>query len=71
MPTLPAPADGTVLRLEKSPGDAVTAGETILVLLSARKTELPLESPAGGRVREIRVKEGQAVAAGDVLAVVE
>jgi biotin carboxyl carrier protein len=71
MPNLPAPAAGTVLRLEKSPGEAVAAGETILVLLSERKAELPLESPVGGRVREIRVKEGQAVAAGDVLAVVE
>jgi biotin carboxyl carrier protein len=71
MPSVPAHVAGTVLRLEKAPGDAVSAGETILVVRSTGGAEMPLESPIGGRVRAIRVKEGQAVAAGDVLAVVE
>jgi acetyl-CoA carboxylase biotin carboxyl carrier protein len=70
MPSVPAHIKGTVIRLEKCAGDAITAGETILVLGSARM-EVPVESPVDGRVREIRVKEGQAVAEGDVLAVVE
>ena len=70
MPSVPAHITGTVVRIEKSPGDAVTAGEVILHLESM-KMEMPLESPVDGRVREIRVKEGQAVAEGDILAVVE
>jgi len=70
MSKVPAQVTGTVLRLEKSPGDAVAAGETILVLGSAGM-EATLESPIDGRVREIRVREGQAVARGDVLATVE
>jgi acetyl-CoA carboxylase biotin carboxyl carrier protein len=70
MTSVPAHITGTVVRLEKSAGDAVGAGEAILILESM-KMEMPLESPVDGRVREIRVKEGQAVAEGDVLAVVE
>jgi acetyl-CoA carboxylase biotin carboxyl carrier protein len=70
MPSVPAHITGTVVRIEKSPGDAVTAGEVIL-LLESMKMEMPLESPVDGRVKEIRVKEGQAVAEGDILAVVE
>jgi acetyl-CoA carboxylase biotin carboxyl carrier protein len=70
MPSVPAHITGTVVRVEKGPGDPVGAGEAILILESM-KMEMPLESPIDGRVREIRVKEGQAVAEGDVLAVVE
>jgi acetyl-CoA carboxylase biotin carboxyl carrier protein len=70
MPSVPAHVTGSVVRLEKHPGDPVSAGEAILVLESM-KMEIPLESPIDGKVREIRVKEGQAVAEGDVLAVVE
>ena len=70
MPNVPAHITGTVVRVEKQPGDTVSAGEPILILESM-KMEMPLESPVDGRVKEIRVKEGQAVAEGDVLAVVE
>ncbi len=70
MPNVPAHITGTVVRVEKQPGETVSAGEPILILESM-KMEMPLESPVDGRVKEIRVKEGQAVAEGDVLAVVE
>ena len=70
MPNIPAHITGTVVRVEKQPGDGVTAGEAILILESM-KMEMPLESPVDGKVKEIRVKEGQSVAEGDVLAVVE
>jgi acetyl-CoA carboxylase biotin carboxyl carrier protein len=70
MPNVPAHITGTVVRVEKQPGDSVTAGEAI-VILESMKMEMPLESPVDGRVRAIRVKEGQAVARGDVLAIVE
>jgi acetyl-CoA carboxylase biotin carboxyl carrier protein len=61
---------GTVVKIEKKAGDAVQAGET-LVVLESMKMEMPLESPVGGTVREIRCSEGQPVSEGDVLAVVE
>jgi acetyl-CoA carboxylase biotin carboxyl carrier protein len=70
MPNVPAHITGTVVRIEKNPGESVSAGEPILILESM-KMEMPLESPVDGRVKEVRVKEGQAVAEGDVLAVVE
>ncbi len=70
MTHVPAHITGTVVRIEKGPGEAVGAGEAILILESM-KMEMPLESPMDGRVKEIRVKEGQAVAEGDVLAVLE
>ena len=70
MANVPAHITGTVVRIEKQPGDSVTEGEAI-VILESMKMEMPLESPLSGKVKEIRVKEGQAVAEGDVLAVVE
>jgi acetyl-CoA carboxylase biotin carboxyl carrier protein len=70
MTNVPAHITGTVVRIEKSPGEAVGAGEAIIILESM-KMEMPLESPVDGRVKEIRVKEGQSVAEGDVLAVLE
>jgi acetyl-CoA carboxylase biotin carboxyl carrier protein len=70
MANVPAHITGTVVRVEKQPGDSVAEGEAI-VILESMKMEMPLESPVSGKVKEIRVKEGQAVAEGDVLAVVE
>ena len=70
MANVPAHITGTVVRVEKQPGDSVTEGEAIIILESM-KMEMPLESPVSGKVKEIRVKEGQAVAEGNVLAVVE
>jgi acetyl-CoA carboxylase biotin carboxyl carrier protein len=61
---------GTVVKIEKQPGEKVAAGEPIVVLESM-KMEMPLESPVSGTVVEIRCAAGQAVSEGDVLAVVE
>jgi acetyl-CoA carboxylase biotin carboxyl carrier protein len=61
---------GTVVRIEKRPGDAVNAGE-VVVILESMKMEMPVEAAAGGKVKEIRCAEGQAVSEGDVLAVIE
>jgi acetyl-CoA carboxylase biotin carboxyl carrier protein len=61
---------GTVVKIEKQVGEAVAAGEA-LVILESMKMEMPLESPASGTVKEIRCAPGQAVSEGDVLAVVE
>ncbi|MGH2711418.1 MAG: biotin/lipoyl-binding carrier protein [Actinomycetota bacterium] len=51
-------------------GDAVQAGDT-LVILESMKMEIPVESPADGTVREIKVEEGGVVQEDDVIAVIE
>jgi acetyl-CoA carboxylase biotin carboxyl carrier protein len=61
---------GTVWKIEVSAGQAVTAGQT-LVILESMKMEMPVESPADGKVKEILCRESQPVAEGDVLLVLE
>jgi acetyl-CoA carboxylase biotin carboxyl carrier protein len=70
MANLAAHITGTVVKIEKKPGDPVRPGEPVVVLESM-KMEMPLEATSAGRVKEIRVREGQAVSEGDVLAVIE
>ena len=70
MPNLAAHITGTVVKIEKKPGDAVAAGEAV-VILESMKMEMPLEAEREGRVKEIRCQEGQAVTEGDVLVVLE
>jgi acetyl-CoA carboxylase biotin carboxyl carrier protein len=69
MANVAAHITGTVVKIEKQPGDPVHAGEVVLILESM-KMEMPVEAEAGGTVKEVRVREGQAVAEGDVLAVI-
>ena len=61
---------GTVARLEKKAGDAVSPGD-VVVILESMKMEMPIEATGAGTVREIRCAEGQPVAEGDVLVVIE
>jgi acetyl-CoA carboxylase biotin carboxyl carrier protein len=70
MPKVEAHITGTVAKVEKRAGDAVRAGEPVVVLESM-KMEMPVEAPADGRVTELRCREGQSVSEGDVLAVIE
>ncbi len=70
MPDLAAHMTGTVIRIEKGVGDAVRAGDPV-VIVESMKMEMPVETPAAGRVKEIRCRVGQSVSEGDVLAVVE
>ena len=60
----------SVWKVVVKPGDAVTAGDP-LVILESMKMEIPVESPAAGTVTEVRVEEGAVVQEGDVIAVVE
>jgi acetyl-CoA carboxylase biotin carboxyl carrier protein len=69
MPRIAAHITGTVSRIEKREGDAVAAGE-VLVVLESMKMEMPLEAEASGTVREVLCREGQTVMEGDVLLVV-
>jgi len=70
MANLAAHITGTVVKIEKKPGDVVSAGESV-VILESMKMEMPLESERAGRVKEVRCREGQAVSEGDILVVLE
>ena len=67
---VPAHITGTVWKIEKKPGEAVSAGD-VLVILESMKMEMPIEAPEAGKVAEVRCKEGQAVSEGDVLVVLQ
>jgi acetyl-CoA carboxylase biotin carboxyl carrier protein len=67
--SVPAHITGTVWKIQKKVGEAVAAGE-VLIILESMKMEMELESPVAGTVAEIRCQEGQAVAEGDVLVVI-
>ena len=67
---VPAHITGTVWKIEKKVGDAVAAGD-VLVILESMKMEMPVEAPSAGKVKEIRCKETQPVQEGQVLVVLE
>ena len=57
---LTAPMPGQVRAVNVSEGDAVTKGQTLL-LLEAMKMEIRVQSPQAGMVKKLLVKEGQTV----------
>lgn len=61
---------GKVVRLLVAKGDAVEAGQGVLVV-EAMKMQNEMTSPKTGRVAEVRTAAGSTVAAGEVLMVVE
>ncbi len=61
---------GVVFQITTQPGDAVAAGDPVIVLESM-KMEIPVEAPRAGKVREIKVAEGQTVQEGDTVAVID
>ena len=61
---------GTVWKIEVKVGQAVSAGD-VLVILESMKMEMPVEAEDSGTVSEIRCEEGQSVSEGDVLVVLE
>ena len=65
-----APMPGKVVRLLVAAGDAVEAGQGLLVV-EAMKMQNEIRSPKSGKVERFLAKEGQAVNAGEVLAWVE
>jgi biotin carboxyl carrier protein len=68
--SLLAPMPGKVVRVLAAPGDAVEAGQGVVVV-EAMKMQNELKAPRAGRVLAIAAKEGATVAAGDVLATIE
>jgi propionyl-CoA carboxylase alpha chain len=63
-PTAPLP--GTVVSVEVAAGDAVRAGQ-VLIVLEAMKMEHRIVAPADAVVSEVLVQAGDRVDAGDVL----
>ncbi|AJE87332.1 methylcrotonoyl-CoA carboxylase [Streptomyces albus] len=61
---------GTVVRMLAARGEAVTAGQPLMVL-EAMKMEHTVTAPADGTVLEIRVGEGDRVDTGQVLVVLD
>jgi oxaloacetate decarboxylase alpha subunit/pyruvate carboxylase subunit B len=64
-----APMPGMIIKYEKNVGDAVSQGETVVVL-EAMKMENALPAPASGTVKSVSFSSGDSVAKGDVLAVI-
>jgi len=68
--TILAEMVANVWKVMASPGQAISAGDP-LVILESMKMEIPVESPIDGTVREVLVREGGVVQEGDIVAVVE
>jgi biotin carboxyl carrier protein len=64
------PMPGKVVRLLVSEGDAVDAGQG-LVVVEAMKMQNEMKASRAGRVVEVRVRDGETVGAGDTLVVLE
>jgi acetyl-CoA carboxylase carboxyltransferase component len=70
MTQLRSPLQAQVVQWLVAPGDAVQAGD-LLVVLEAMKMEHEVRSPAAGRVHERFFAEGETVQEGEVLLVME
>lgn len=60
----------SVLSISVAVGDAVAAGDTVM-LLESMKMEIPVIVESDGVVRDIRVDAGDVIQEGDVLVVLE
>jgi biotin carboxyl carrier protein len=67
---LVAPMPGKIVRVLANPGEAVEAGQGLIVI-EAMKMQNELKSPKKGTVSQVLAKDGSTVTAGEVLAIVE
>jgi biotin carboxyl carrier protein len=68
--TIASPMPGRVIRVLVEAGQAVEAGQGLIVV-EAMKMQNEMKSPKAGKILEIRTTAGAAVAAGDVLLAIE
>lgn len=66
--TISAPMPGKVLEVKVKVGDAVKAGD-VLMILEAMKMQNEIMAPADGTISDVRVSAGQTVGTGDVMIV--
>jgi oxaloacetate decarboxylase alpha subunit/pyruvate carboxylase subunit B len=66
---LKAPMPGMIVKYEKQVGDAVSKGDTV-VILEAMKMENALPAPADGTVKAINFSSGDSVGKDEVLCVI-
>lgn len=66
--TVSAPMPGKVLEVKCKAGDAVKAGD-VLLILEAMKMQNEIMAPADGTISDVRVSAGQTVGTGDVMIV--
>ena len=64
-----APLPGTILKVNVALGDAVKAGD-VLMIVEAMKMENEIAAPSDGTVKQIAKEKGATVATGDVLLVI-
>jgi pyruvate carboxylase subunit B len=65
-----APMPGLIVRVNVSPGDAVEAGQGVIVM-EAMKMENELRATSSGRVKSVEVSPGTAVEKGTLLVALE
>ena len=61
---------GTVVAIHVAEGDAVAAGQ-VVVVLESMKLFMELKSPASGQVSRVSIKTGATVAAGELLILID
>ena len=64
-----SPLPGTVLKVNVAVGDAVKAGD-VLMIIEAMKMENEIAAPSDGTVKQIAKEKGATVVTGDVLLVI-
>ena len=64
-----APMPGAILSVNKNVGDAVNAGD-VIVVLEAMKMENDIVAPCAGTIKQITVQKGSTVETDAVLAVI-
>ena len=65
-----APMPGTVIKILKNEGDAVKAGDVVLIL-EAMKMENEIMAPKAGKIVSVGAAKSATVKTGDVLCVIE
>ena len=65
-----APIPGVILKIDVAEGDAVKAGQDLLVM-EAMKMENQIQAPASGKVAKIHVKREDAVQQDQLLLEIE
>ena len=68
--TVEAPMPGTILDIKVNQGDAVEAGQ-VLLILEAMKMENEIVAPRAGKIAVINTSNGASVNAGDALVSLE